>query len=32
MQYNVYDIIIHNWPKLAQTSDKKWHRTWDIVF
>ncbi|WP_293140175.1 hypothetical protein [Okeania sp. SIO3I5] len=31
MQYNVYDLIIHNWPKLAQTPDKKWHRTWEIV-
>ncbi len=31
MQYSVDDIIIHNWPKLAQTPDKKWHRTWDII-
>ena len=31
MQYNVDDIIIHNWPKLVQTTDKKWNRIWDII-
>ena len=31
MKWEEKSIVIHNWPKLIETNDKRWKRTWAIV-